>query len=102
MSLPQNTINLVDTDNIPPQLFVDGFQNMLVSNANSKIQFFQTVSVDTEARIENRRLVQTLVIPTEVMADLCQKFFAHLARHAELQGITPESPEGSESTSEST
>jgi hypothetical protein len=65
-----------------PQMYVDGFNGLLISPINSRITFYQVTGINSELKKERRKLHMTLVIPTVSMIDFCRKYLAEATSQA--------------------
>ena len=67
----RNKFSIVQqSEQTPAQLFCDGVTGVTVSAANFKLDLHQVISGDGTA--EKRKIVQTLVIPTAALVELCE------------------------------
>lgn len=62
------------------QLFFDGFSNILLGPALSKVTFYQTVGVTPEGN-EMRKMSHVVVLPTAALVDFCGKVLKQVATH---------------------
>lgn len=59
------------SETFPPTLYCDGVNGVSVSAANCRLDLFVVVGSDDAG--EKRKLVQTLIIPTAALAEMCRQ-----------------------------
>jgi len=66
-----------------PSIYVDGLAHMTSGPLMSKLHFFQVSNIDRSdvSLIESRRVVQTLIIPTVVLAELATNVLKSMAQN---------------------
>lgn len=78
--LPQNQFVIVPhSDQYPSQLFCDGVTGLSIGAANCKLDLHQVLGVDE--RGEKRKIVQTLVIPTASLVELCRTVLENFSKN---------------------
>ena len=66
-----------------PTVYVDGLAQMVSGPIMSKLHFFQVEKIDRSSAppIESRRVVQTLIIPTAVLAEMASNVLKSMAQN---------------------
>ncbi len=78
----EKTYDVIPPDGkIPGQLFVDGFEGILLGPALSKVGFHQVINVDSDSGKKQRRVVLTLAMPTHTLIEFCQRFLKHVQQN---------------------
>lgn len=93
----EGKVTTVNPDEYPPLLFSDGVHGLIVNATISKLQLYQIVG--TSDGTEQRKLMQTLAIPTVVLADFCTKYLAILEANSEKMSRALVEQQGRVSTS---
>jgi hypothetical protein len=79
--LPKNQFVIVPhSDQYPSQLFCDGVTGFSIGAANCKLDLHQVLGVDERGEI--RKIVQSLVMPTASLVDLCHFVLEHFSQNS--------------------
>lgn len=70
-SLPNNFNVLPQSVETVKQMYFDGVASIDFAAANCKLHFYQIIGRDELTGVEQRQIVQTSVMPTAALAELC-------------------------------
>lgn len=81
--IPNKFVMTSAEEEFPSQIFCDGVSGIVVSAAHCKLHLYQAAGTDAD-NAEKRKIVQTLVIPTAALAELCRSVLVNLSEHAPM------------------
>ena len=79
-NLPTSHTVVADSKFVAPQVFCDGIGGITISASVCKLDLHQVVGI--EKQVEQRRVTQTVVIPTASLVEFCQIILANINTNA--------------------
>ena len=79
-NLPTSHTVVADSKFVAPQVFCDGIGGITISASVCKLDLHQVVGI--EKQVEQRRVTQTVVIPTASLVEFCQILLGNITGNA--------------------